>query len=218
MRTLQQAILILLLASSAVASDSWEQSGERKAACQVFVSLGVEGKGARGSGTLIADRLVITAAHVVQGASKITCDFNGERVEATVIKADRDVDLATLKLSAAVQPSPITLAFRSPAQGSLVELWGFGANVFRSFDATLISRTDRGPTNARGSHGQTTVGGDSGGGAVYEGQLIGVHWGYCQYGDQHFIQIVPCETIREFMGTSNKPDRVRPFPRLEAVR
>ena len=26
------------------------------------------------------------------------------------------------------------------------------------------------------------------------------------------------ETIREFMGTSNKPDRVRPFPRLEAVR
>lgn len=64
-----------------------------------------------GSGFLIDDRKVVTAAHVVQTAESITVEFaNGEKIPAKVMSVYKNADVALLEL--AIKPKePVTVAF-----------------------------------------------------------------------------------------------------------
>lgn len=55
-----------------------------------------------GSGVIISeDGLIITCAHVIDGATKITVALNnGEKYEATVVGSDSETDIAMIKISA----------------------------------------------------------------------------------------------------------------------
>lgn len=54
-----------------------------------------------GSGVLVADNTIITAAHVVIGATAIRAIVGGEQVDAIVVGLDVTTDLALLQVSAA---------------------------------------------------------------------------------------------------------------------
>jgi hypothetical protein len=92
---------------------------------------------ALGSGTLVAVNetkgLVVTNYHVVEDAAgPITVAFpDGFRSAATVLKADRDWDLAALVIW---RPSvaPVPLASQSPRPGDPLTIAGYGSGDYRA--------------------------------------------------------------------------------------
>ena len=65
-----------------------------------------------GTGTLIADRLIVTAAHVVAGTDTVsTIDVDGTRRDAEVVWFDPDLDIAVLRSSAPHPQAPLILRF-----------------------------------------------------------------------------------------------------------
>ena len=63
-----------------------------------------------GTGTLIDDRLIATAAHVVAGTDTVaTIDVDGTRRDAEVVWFDPDLDIAVLRSSSPHPQTPIVL-------------------------------------------------------------------------------------------------------------
>tara|TARA_B100000131_G_C18024999_1_gene576082 strand:- start:152 stop:880 length:729 start_codon:yes stop_codon:yes gene_type:complete len=77
-----------------------------------------------GSGAYIrykGENLVFTAAHVVDSADKFyIVDVNGNRVEATVIYADNDIDFAILKPDQDLQVRPVRFKMRRNLNNNLI--------------------------------------------------------------------------------------------------
>jgi len=87
-----------------------------------------------GSGVLVSDAKVVTAAHVVIGASAIRVVVDGEEVGATVVTLDTTTDLALLQLSG-VSASAVELATLS--SGDFVTAFGAKSGAV---DATVTRR------------------------------------------------------------------------------
>lgn len=66
-------------------------------------TVGIEATGcppttSRGSGVLLQDGLILTAAHVIAGATEVVATINGTQLAATVTSFDPEQDLATLQV------------------------------------------------------------------------------------------------------------------------
>lgn len=146
----------------------------------------VQGQRGAGSGTLVwkdgTHGVVLTAAHVVQGESRVTVVWHtGQSSLAVVLASDGQLDVAALKAAVPNHCTAIPLAGETqwPRKGDTVELIGFGGGRFRHWQATVNGYA---PTAGTGLH-QTlsvatqTIGGDSGGAIVFQKRLVGVIWG-----------------------------------------
>lgn len=81
---------------------------------------------AQGTGFLIGiDGFLLTCAHVVSDEKEATVTLDGKRYLADVVKADKDADLALLKLREAPPASAAVLSFRSSARS-----YRLGEDVF----------------------------------------------------------------------------------------
>ncbi|MEI8241477.1 MAG: trypsin-like peptidase domain-containing protein, partial [Actinomycetota bacterium] len=88
-----------------------------------------------GSGSFVADQLVLTVAHVVAGAIDVDVILpDGTEKQTTVVGIDRRKDLAVLRVDAATKPLAIgTMNPRS--EGSFVT-WRTGIATVLPFSAT----------------------------------------------------------------------------------
>lgn len=116
-------------------------------------SVQVEGGRARtsrgvGSGVLIEDNQILTAAHVVDGASIIEVQFtDGNRIDATVVSSLQASDVALLKLSESpANPTIATLAdSNNTAIGSEVFIIGAPFGISQTLSVGHLSgRMNRG--------------------------------------------------------------------------
>jgi S1-C subfamily serine protease len=64
---------------------------------------------ASGTGFFIADNIVATNAHVVEGGKNITVTFNGTKMPATVLIKDATNDLALLKVQRSTAALPVNI-------------------------------------------------------------------------------------------------------------
>lgn len=95
-----------------------------------------------GSGVLIDDNHILTAAHVVKNAEKILIRFeNGEEVYAVVEKSSTIADLALLKINSKPSyASPVKLASNKPINiGQKTFLVGYPLGMSKSLSSGNIS-------------------------------------------------------------------------------
>lgn len=97
---------------------------------------------ATGSGFLVGRRRIITAAHVVEGASEadvFTSAFS-DPIQAQVIGIDPDADLALLELTGEESPGPhLVLATEEPKVGSSVVVIGSPGGLTGTVTSGILS-------------------------------------------------------------------------------
>ncbi len=150
------------------------------------VSIDVRSRVSSGSGSgviLTADGIVLTNAHVVDGATSVQVTLaSGERYDAEVLGADARADIAVLRIDAADLPVP-AFATSEPAVGSLAVAIGSPFGLDGSVTAGVVSALDR---SINGGEGSALVGviqtdaainpGNSGGALVNgAGEVIGIN-------------------------------------------
>jgi hypothetical protein len=135
-----------------------------------------------GSGTLITESIVLTCAHVTDGAPSAVVTFSdGQQVQGNVIGQSRGPDVAAIQIPAQTGRVTIPLCADSeyPVRGNEVEIVGYGGGDFRHWFATvngyaITPGVNKAQTLAANSQ---LIGGDSGGAIVWQGKLVGVAWG-----------------------------------------
>ena len=203
--------------TSAATTVSYDQDGARMAAVRVknwTSGYMRQGQSVSGTGTLTGiygdQVLVLTAGHLFEEKiGPITVEFNdGQRSGARLLALDKQLDVAALWIFAPKDIRPIPLAKRDPILGQRVEIWGYGPKRFRSFLARVsrpIPMSDDVPDSLVAAQGvldrQVTIPGDSGGAMVYQGQMVGVHWGY--RGDdqdpRRSVHALGCSTLNDWL-------------------
>jgi len=108
------AVAALLVVVAACGSDNNSTPVlDTERAIAAAVDVRTDGCGPRegfGTGTLITDRLIVTAAHVVAGAAVVsTIDVDGAERSADVVWFDPDLDLAVLRSETTHPQEPIEL-------------------------------------------------------------------------------------------------------------
>jgi S1-C subfamily serine protease len=90
-----------------------------------------EGDPGTGSGFIVGDSLVLTAAHMVSGMRTVSVQTSeGEIVTAEPVALDMAADTALLRTDKSLGPKAMTISDQEPAQGSALAALGFplGAN------------------------------------------------------------------------------------------
>ena len=142
----------------------------------------VVGVNSRGCGVVVGDGLVITNTHNLAGAQTVVAFGDGRQVEATVVGADIDGDLAVLRVDTADTP-PFVEAEADVELGDVV--FGLSRPGGRSLRVTVgtVSSVDRAFRGPRGSritggveHTAPLPRGSSGGPIVDAGgRLVGIN-------------------------------------------
>jgi S1-C subfamily serine protease len=137
--------------------------------------------GAVGTGFLVEDDMVVTAAHVVEGATTITTQIDGKLTGAQVLGVNDRADLALLRLNNASKGHVFTLGTTDPPVGTEVAALGFPFGDDLSFTRGTVSGLNRTVAGNGGTIGnllQTdtpTNPGNSGGPLItVEGAVAGV--------------------------------------------
>jgi serine protease DegQ len=107
------------------------------------LAAGVGGQG-QGSGVIVRrDGLIVTNAHVVQGAEAVEVAFaSGAREPAEIVAADADVDLALLRIARGDLPAA-RLADELPAVGELAVAVGNPLGFENTVTAGIVSGLNR---------------------------------------------------------------------------
>ena len=139
----------------------------------------------RGSGFVVSENLIVTAAHIVRGARIVSVRFtNGATAEAVVVAVDGPLDVALLavpRLPAGV-PRLDWQSARTPEPATPVWAWGFplgdlfGETTQPTVSMGIVSALQ---INSRGfpviQHDAATASGNSGGPLVTaDGRVVGV--------------------------------------------
>lgn len=135
-----------------------------------------------GTGFLVAPTTVVTAAHVIDGATKVEVDFDGESMQATVTGIAPSLDLAVLSLPARVGSRHVfTLAGQDPQPGTHIAVIGYPLGEPKSLTEGTISGLGRTITTQSGTYAgliQTDAAinpGNSGGPLLNgRGEVVGV--------------------------------------------
>lgn len=97
-----------------------------------------------GTGFLVDESTLVTAAHVIEGATKVAVDFDGERVGASILGVEPTLDLAVLRLSRPVSGRHVfTLASADPQPGTHIAVIGYPLGEPKSLTEGTISGLDR---------------------------------------------------------------------------
>jgi hypothetical protein len=137
--------------------------------------------GAGGSGTVVSvssgQCLVITCDHVVEGTREASITFqDGTKVAGNVIVRWTHYDVAAIHV-----PNPpsgftsVPISKADPPAGSQIEVMGYGGPRFGQFRPYVASRTVGGMAPI--SIDAPSISGDSGGGMIWDGSLVGVQFG-----------------------------------------
>lgn len=134
-----------------------------------------------GSGFLVADDKLATAAHVVDQATQISVSLDGTTVAASVLGVDQSTDLALLQLSEPVVGHVFDFASTDPSPGTQIAALGFPLDQPKTLTEGTVSGLDRAITTESGWFGhmmQTDTAlnpGNSGGPLVtVDGAVVGV--------------------------------------------
>lgn len=100
--------------------------------------------GYTGTGFLVDDQTMVTAAHVIEGAVRVAVDFDGSRVGTSVIGVEPSLDLALLHLDQPVSGRhAFTLASDDPQPGTHIAVIGYPLGEPKSLSEGTISGLDR---------------------------------------------------------------------------
>lgn len=137
-----------------------------------------------GSGTMVADDIVLTAAHTLRGAREITVSRGEQAVSATVVAFDPDNDLAYLR--ADLDPhDPIPVDAGEIVSGSRGSAWVVRGDETVRLDVTVVRPIRINTEDIYIDALVTRPGieleaairpGDSGGPVIVDGSVIGVLW------------------------------------------
>jgi S1-C subfamily serine protease len=98
----------------------------------------------QGSGVIVDSDVVVTNAHVVDGATQVTVTFgDGEQVPATVLGTDATHDLAVLSASTGDRPVVQTGSSGDLALGQEVVALGYPLGLGATATAGIVSGLDR---------------------------------------------------------------------------
>lgn len=144
------------------------------------VALLSEDIGSSGSGVMVsADGLILTAAHVVQGAKEMSVVFpDGEQVTGKVLGANYSKDIAMVK---AKGKGPFPFVKLGDSKPLLAGDWLVALGHSTGFDATRTPPVRFGRVISKGpgnflTTDCTLIGGDSGGPLFdLDGKLVGIH-------------------------------------------
>lgn len=99
--------------------------------------------GGVGTGFLVQDDLVVTAAHVVKDQAEISVSIGTEIVGAEVLGMDEPADLALLRISRPVDGHVFTFVATPPQLGEEVAALGFPLDADLTFTAGRVSGLNR---------------------------------------------------------------------------
>jgi serine protease Do len=159
------------------------QTKVRAVSAQVLpatVALISDQTGSSGSGVITSDDgLILTAAHVVQGAEKMLVVFpDGKQTEGTVLGANYSKDIAMVRLDAKQKWPFVTLGESKSLQAGD---WVIALGHSKGFDAARTPPVRFGRVISRGPGNFVTtdctlIGGDSGGPLFdAQGRLVAIH-------------------------------------------
>ncbi len=99
----------------------------------------------QGSGVIVADGIVVTNAHVVEGASDVTVSFGDEEAEtaATVLGTDSTHDVAVLAVDTGDRPAISIGSSESLELGDTVVALGYPLGLGSTATAGIVSGLDR---------------------------------------------------------------------------
>ncbi len=135
-----------------------------------------------GSGFLVSPTTMVTAAHVVEGATDVQVSFDGDPVDATVVGVDVSTDLAMLAIPTGSGAGHVfDLAAQDPEPGTRIAVIGYPLDEPKSLTEGTISGLGRSISTDSGTHSgliQTDAAinpGNSGGPLLDDsGQVVGV--------------------------------------------
>jgi len=127
-------------------ADTYAEVSSGVAQVQV-VGCGFEGTG---SGFLVGDDKVATAAHVVDEATQITVSLDEETVDASILGVDESADLALLQLPEPVAGHVFEFALTDPAPGTHIAALGFPLDQPKTLTEGTVSGLDRAITTESG--------------------------------------------------------------------
>jgi len=136
--------------------------------------------GGHGSGTVIGNRMVLTAAHVVEGAPSIEIEtHDGKKMPAKVLWIAKAHDIAVITYDGAVLPAA-QIACGTLRQGDAIQAFGNPGNItFAKFNGFISTKEDeRAIWKVAHIMDITGMPGMSGGGVFsMAGKLVGVFVG-----------------------------------------
>jgi S1-C subfamily serine protease len=195
------AAAVALLAVVAACGDLRDDLLRADAVRRAAIDVNTDGCGPRvgiGAGAMIDERLAVTAAHVVAGASAIEIhDTEGRTTTADVVSFDPDVDLAVLRTADAVGTAiPVRPEEATAGESGVVALPRRGGDAFdvelvpmHVLRTVTIRTTDinlEDPVERAGFEIEATVDrGDSGSVVVLRNGAVGVVWARSNQRDAH---------------------------------
>lgn len=142
-----------------------------------------------------ADGYVVTAAHCIADEA---VSYTVDHVDASVVRVNRLLDLAVVKLRLRKGATTLPLAAAFPRVGSAVAVLGYplGARTL-TMQVGVVANPD---VDGLAWVNADLLPGDSGGAIVNAaGELVGITSGYRAAGAAHIGRVVPLETIRAFV-------------------
>lgn len=191
---------------SAPPPPTWQEvvAGVSGSVVQLKTSSCDEGFLGTGSGFVVGPDLIVTAAHVVDGADAVTGSFpDGSSRELALLGADSGHDTAVLRSTSRLPVTPLELAAEAPAQGSDLAAVGYPLSALTpqlttgivSGDSEAISYDSGQVVDPVFRTDALTNPGNSGGPVLaLDSRVIGlVTGGYAGYAGVNFV--VPAPTV-----------------------
>jgi hypothetical protein len=187
-----------------------------RAAPSVMVVLApVKGGTSLGSGVVVAKELVVTNAHVIEGADEISVKQGNRSWSAKIQAIDGDHDLALLRVAELDRPAVVMRDSSLLTVGERAFAIGAPQGLELSLTDGLVSsvRREGTPTGVQTS---APISKGSSGGGLFDGQgrLIGVTTFYLRNG-QNLNFAVPAEHVTALLDGKRVPDAVLAAPSAE---